>query len=92
MQIINSILTVGVAVLAIALITFAIGKVFVGLPAFAGTQGKAAEYPWNDTMANITANTRTAFGLLGISPLVLGVGLIITVIIGGFGYMYMEGR
>jgi len=88
MQIINTIITIGVAVLAIALITFAIGKTFIGLPAFAGLTGE--NLAWNMTMDNITVNTRTAFNLLGISPLVLGVGMIISILIGAFAYMYVR--
>jgi len=87
MQIINTVITIGVAVLAIALITFAIGKTFVGMPSFGFS---AAEQPWNNTMDNISINTKTAFNLLGISPLVLGVGLIISILIGAFAYMYVN--
>ena len=88
MQIINTIITIGVAVLAIALITFAIGKTFVGLPTFSTTS--ATEVGWANIMDNISINTRTAFNLLGISPLVLGVGLIISILIGAFAYMYVN--
>ena len=89
MQIINTIITIGVAVLAIALITFAIGKTFVGLPTFSMT-GAYSEAAWGSIMDNISINTRTAFNLLGISPLVLGVGLIISILVGAFAYMYVK--
>ncbi len=89
MQIINSIITVGVAVLAIALLTYAIGKTFIGLPTFTAT-AVGGSLDWANTMDNISINTRTAFGLLGISPLVLGVALIITILIGSFAYMYYK--
>ena len=89
MQIINSIITVGVAVLAIALLTYAIGKTFIGLPTFTVTAAGGSLDWWN-TMDNISINTRTAFSLLGISPLVLGVALIITILIGSFAYMYYK--
>jgi hypothetical protein len=88
MQVINAIVTAGVAVLAVALITYAVGKTFVSLPAF-GASGD--ELKWNLTMNNISVNSQTAFSLLGISPLVLGVGLIISILIGAFAYMYTRG-
>ena len=89
MEIINTVITIGVAVLAIALITYSVGKVFNGLPTFATTTG-SADLQWNLIMDNISVNSRTAFSLLSISPLVLGVGLIITILIGAFAYMYMK--
>ena len=89
MQIINSIITVGVSVLAIALLTYAIGKTFLGLPTFTATQ-TGGQLDWYNTMDNISVNTRTAFGLLGITPLVLGVSLIISILIGAFAYMYYK--
>jgi hypothetical protein len=89
MQVINAIVTAGVAVLAVALITYAVGKTFVSLPTFSATS--SAELPWRNTMDNISINSQTAFSLLGISPLVLGVGLIISILIGAFAYMYMKG-
>ena len=87
MQVINSIITAGVAILAIALITYAVGKTFVSMPQF----GIGAEGVWNDTMQNISTNAKTAFSLLGISPLVIGVGLIISILIGAFSYLYVKG-
>ena len=88
MQIINTIVTIGVAVLAVALITYAVGKTFLALPSF-GIGADAQTNKWNETMMNITANTQTAFSLLSISPLILGVGLIISILIGAFAYMYV---
>ena len=90
MDIINTVITIGVAVLAIALVTYAVGKTFNGLPAFATTTGSAS-LEWWKVMDNVTVNSRTAVSLLSISPLVLGVGLIITIMIGAFAYMYMKG-
>ena len=90
MQVINSIITAGVAILAIALITYAVGKTFVNLPSFTAT-ATGGELGWRDTMDNISVNARTAFSLLGITPLVIGVGLIISILIGAFAYMYMKG-
>ena len=90
MQIINTVITIGVAVLAVALITYAVGKTFIALPTF-GT-GSAGNNAWGDIMDNISVNSRTAFSLLSISPLVLGVGLIISILIGAFAYMYVSGR
>jgi len=94
MQIINTIITIGVAVLAVALITYAVGKTFVSLPAFNGDPNLTAQIPehgWNLTMKSLSTNSQTAFSLLSISPLVLGVGLIISILIGAFAYMYVAG-
>ena len=87
MQIINTIITIGVAVLAVALITYAVGKTFLSLPTFANSGGTEGE--WWEIMNNISINSQTAFSLLSISPLVLGVGLIISILIGAFAYMYV---
>jgi hypothetical protein len=91
MQIINTIITIGVAVLAVALITYAVGKTFISLPTFTTMAGggTAASEGWYNIMGNISVNSQTAFSLLSISPLVLGVGLIISILIGAFAYMYM---
>ena len=91
MQVINTVITIGIAVLAIALITYAIGKVMIGLPSFATTVG-SSDLEWWKIMDNISVNSRTAFSLLSISPLVLGVGMIISILIGAFAYMYMTGK
>ena len=88
MQVISSIITAGVAILAIALVTYAVGKTFMSLPQF---QMSGSESVWNDTMQNISTNAKTAFSLLGISPLVIGVGLIISILVGAFAYMYQAG-
>jgi len=94
MQIINTIITIGVAVLAVALITYAVGKTFVALPTFNNVTlgGTMASQHWGEVMDNISANSQTAFSLLSISPLVLGVGLIISILIGAFAYMYVTQR
>ncbi len=91
MQVINTVITIGVAVLAVALITYAVGKVFMGMPQFATTVA-SQDLEWWKVMNNITINTQTAFSLLSISPLVLGVGLIISILIGAFAYMYVTGQ
>lgn len=91
MQIIQTIITIGVAVLAVALITYAVGKTFIALPTFAAS-GTNNEIAWRDIMNNISTNSQTAFSLLSISPLVLGVGLIISILIGAFAYMYVTSQ
>jgi len=91
MQIINTIITIGVAVLAVALITYAVGKTFVALPTFTAT-AVGGQLGWVNIMDNISTNSQTAFSLLSISPLVLGVGLIISILIGAFAYMYVAQR
>ena len=88
MQIINTIITIGVAVLAVALITYAVGKTFLSLPTFTAT-AVGGQLGWWNIMDNISTNSQTAFSLLSISPLVLGVGLIISILIGAFAYMYV---
>ena len=91
MQIINTIITIGVAVLAVALITYAVGKTFLSLPTFTAT-AVGGQLGWLNIMDNISTNSQTAFSLLSISPLVLGVGLIISILIGAFAYMYVAGK
>jgi len=91
MQIINAVIMIGVAVLAVALVTFAVGKTFTGMVALnMAADGSTAGLRWWETMDNITTNSQTAFGLVAISPLVLGVGVIISILIGAFAYMYVR--
>ena len=77
MDILGSIITAGVAVLAIALIALITAETIAALPA-------PADEAWNETIQGVSANAGTAFDLLGIAPLVLAASVIIAIIIGAF--------
>ena len=81
-NILGSIITAGIAIMAIALLAMTTGRTLVALPAF--NESDPAESPWADTMGTVGDNAGTAFNLLGIAPLVLGAAAIISIIIGAF--------
>lgn len=81
-NILGSIITAGVAIMAIALLAMVTGRTLVALPAF--NSSVAEEAPWAETMDAVGTNAGTAFNLLGIAPLVLGAAVIIAIIIGAF--------
>jgi len=81
-NILGSIITAGIAIMAIALLAMTTGRTLVALPAFNTTDPQEA--PWADTMGTVSDNAGTAFNLLGIAPLVLGAAAIISIIIGAF--------
>lgn len=81
-NILGSVITAGVAIMAIALLAMVTGRTLVALPAFNETD--ALEAPWANTMENVGGNAGVAFDLLGIAPLVLGAAVIIAIIIGAF--------
>ena len=77
MDVLGSIITAGVAVLAIALIAVITANTMGALP-------EVTDPVWNDTMSGIATNAGTAFDLLGIAPLVLAAAVIIAIIVGAF--------
>ncbi len=87
-NILGSIITAGVAIMAIALLAMVSGRTLVALPAFNSTDPLQA--PWADTMEAVGTNAGTAFSLLGIAPLVLGAAVIISIIIGAFVFVGRE--
>jgi hypothetical protein len=88
MNILGSVITAGVIILAVALLTYAVGKTLVSLPTFTNS---GAEQQWYTTMSNVSINAGTAFSILSISPLVLGAAVIISILIGAF-VMYQVSR
>lgn len=86
-NILGSIITAGVAIMAIALLAMTTGRTLVALPMFNET---GAEAPWFNTMQAVGENAGTAFSLLGIAPLVLGAAVIISIIIGAFVFVGRE--
>ena len=81
-NILGSVITAGVAIMAIALLAMVTGRTLIALPAF--DSDNPLEAPWADTMVSVSENAGTAFDLLGIAPLVLGAAVIIAIIIGAF--------
>ena len=77
MDVLGSIITAGVAVLAIALIAVITANTVGALP-------EITDPLWNDTMSGVATNASTAFDLLGIAPLVLAAAVIIAIIVGAF--------
>ena len=77
MDVLGSIITAGVAVLAIALIAVITANTMGALP-------EVTDPVWNGTMTGVAANAATAFDLLGIAPLVLAAAVIIAIIVGAF--------
>lgn len=82
MDVIGGIITGGVAIIAIGIIAYIAGAMFVSLPAF--NASIAAEAPWAGVMTSIMTNAGVAFNLLGILPLVLGASIAIAILIGAF--------
>jgi hypothetical protein len=81
-NILGSIITAGIAIMAIALLAMTTGRTLVALPQF--NTSDPQEAPWADTLTTVSDNAGTAFNLLGIAPLVLGAAAIISIIIGAF--------
>lgn len=77
MDVLGSIITAGVAVIAIALIAVITAQTMTALP-------QPTDPTWNETVASVSANAGTAFDLLGIAPLVLAAAVIIAIIVGAF--------
>lgn len=77
MDVLGSIITAGVAVLAIALIAVITANTMGALP-------EVTDPVWNATMEGVAGNASTAFDLLGIAPLVLAAAVIIAIIVGAF--------
>ena len=77
MDVLGSIITAGVAVLAISLIAVITANTMGALP-------EVTDPLWNDTMTGVATNASTAFDLLGIAPLVLAAAVIIAIIVGAF--------
>ena len=77
MDVLGSIITAGVAVLAIALIAVITANTMGALP-------EVTDPIWNGTIEGVAANASTAFDLLGIAPLVLAAAVIIAIIVGAF--------
>ena len=77
MDVLGSIITAGVAVLAIALIAVITANTMGALP-------EVTDPTWNATMEGVATNASTAFDLLGIAPLVLAAAVIIAIIVGAF--------
>lgn len=95
MNTLSAVITAGVVILAIALMTYAVGKTITSLPVFGSdpnltTGNNAIEYKFNTTMVQVNANSGTAFTLLSVSPLVLGAAVIISILIGAFVYTKMQ--
>ena len=78
MDVLGSIITAGVAIMAVGLLAVVTGQTLTALPAF--ENGTA----WAGTMTSVETNAGTAFNLLGITPLVLAAVVIIAIIIGAF--------
>ena len=87
-NILGAIITCGVSIMAIALLAMTTGRTLIALPAF--NSSDPLEAPWATTMATVSTNAGTAFNLLGITPLVLGAAVIITIIIGAFVVVQRE--
>lgn len=81
MDVLGSIITAGVAIMAVGLLAVVTGQTISALPAF--DPNKTA---WADTMTAVNTNAGTAFDLLGIAPLVLAAMVIIAIIIGAFAF------
>ena len=92
MDVIHSIMVFGVAVVAIAILTYATGSVMLGIPTFGPFNPGAAtaldfqKQQWNNSMINVTSNSVAALTLTSISPLVLGAALIIGILLSVFVY------
>ena len=76
MDVLGAIITVGIAIIAIAMLAMVTGSVLGALPEVNTT--------WAPIMDEITEPSGTAFSLISIAPLVLGASVIIAIIIGAF--------
>ena len=76
MDVLGAIITVGIAIIAIAMLAMVTGSVLGALPEVNTT--------WAPVMEGITETSGTAFSLISITPLVLGASVIIAIIIGAF--------
>ena len=76
MDVLGAIITVGIAIIAIAMLAMVTGSVLGALPEVNTT--------WAPIMDEITETSGTAFSLISIAPLVLGASVIIAIIIGAF--------
>ena len=83
MDVIGGIITAGVAVIAIAIITNVAGTTLLNVPTFS-TTASVASANWYAVMNNISANSIAGFSLLSISPLVIAAALIISILLGVF--------
>ena len=85
MDVISGIMVTGVAIISIAVLTYATGSVLINLPTFSTTASIQSSL-WGAIMNNVSANSQSAFQLTSISPLVLGAALIISILLGVFIY------
>ena len=97
MDIIQTIIIFGVSVVGIAIISYTVGNVFLGIPAFGTVAGGDAatsvnfqSRAWNLTMANISLNSVSAMQLQSVSPLVIGAATIIGILMSVFVYTRMK--
>ena len=72
MDVLGAIITVGIAIIAIAMLAMVTGSVLGALPEVNTT--------WAPIMDEITETSGTAFSLISIAPLVLGASVIIAII------------
>lgn len=75
----------GVAIISIAILSYATGNVLISVPQFSATSTQQSAQ-WLAVMNNVSANSISAFTLTSISPLVLGAALIISILLGVFVY------
>ena len=85
MDVISGIMVTGVAIIAIAVLTYATGSVLTSVPQFSATTSVQTAQ-WMAVMNNVSGNAISAFQLTSISPLVLGAALIISILLGVFVY------
>jgi hypothetical protein len=78
MDALGAIITVGISIIAIAMLAMVTGSVLGALPEF------QSNTTWAPIMEGITETSGTAFSLISIAPLVLGASVIIAIIIGAF--------
>ena len=83
MDVIGGIITAGVAVIAIAIITNVAGTTLLNVPQFSATSSLASK-DWYAVMNNVSSNSIAGFSLLSISPLVIAAALIISILLGVF--------
>ena len=83
MDVIGGIITAGVSVIAIAIITNVAGTTILNVPAFSQTASIQSSL-WFAVMNNVSANSIAGFNLLSISPLVIAAALIISILLGVF--------
>ena len=83
MDVIGGIITAGVAVIAIAIITNVAGTTLLNVPTFSAT-ASVQSANWMAVMNNVSANSISGFSLLSISFLVIAAALIISILLGVF--------